>query len=624
LVAAATLILTAGVAVSVIAARVEAPRAAFVAQETKAAFSADVDSLDASLAILGATLSAPPNANDEQIHMAFLLARTRYKHVEAILEFYSPALAAALNSRRQEIDDDDQPPPSTLAPSGFPALERALWPSVNRDSIVAARKTVDGMRNAMTRLRWLAQDFSVTESQFIEFSRLELVRISTLGIAGFDAPITGAALTEAADALDAERSLFIRIAPRWPTLAREANQLEMSLARASTYLRGHRDFDTSDRLTIIVDYLEPVARSLDVFRRAAKIPPLVMPRQLRASAALPYDIDAFDTRIYAPSGTPDTTRNLIVLGKRLFNEPILSKTRARSCASCHLPGRAFSDGLVVAASIDPHAGRVSRNTPTLINAGLEPTQFADERAVTLEDQVVAVLRSPAEMGSSIERATDAVGNDATYRAQFARAFGTTPEHAVTPLRLRQALAAYVRSLVALDSRFDRAVHGDRAALTAEERTGFTLFMSKAGCGTCHFAPLFSGDTPPLYHASDVEVIGTPRVPSRARELDPDSGRARIDHLPNHLRAFKTPTLRNIALTAPYMHNGAFKTLGEVLDFYDHGGGLGAGAKIDDQTLAADSLHLSAGEKRAIIAFLKTLTDTNVVSRANRAVAIGSR
>ncbi len=615
---AAALVFIAGAAASVIAARATPPRAAIVAPEVKAMFSADIDSLDAALAALDSTLGRSSPASDERIHAGFVRARTRYKHLESIVEFYAPALAAALNSRRQEVDDDDQPPPSTLAPSGFPALERSLFPTVVRDSVAAARQTVVGMRKAMTRLRWLAQALNVTDSQLIEFSRLELVRVSTLGISGFDAPTTGAALLEAADVLDTERSLFARVSPaRWPALDRERTALDTSLMRASAYLRAHPDFVASDRLTIVVDYLEPAAHALDVFRRAAHIAPLSAPRQLRAYAALPYDVAAFDSRIYAPSGTPDTTRALLTLGARLFNEPSLSSSGARSCASCHVPSRAFTDGLVTAASIDVHGARVTRNTPTLINAGLQPSQFADERAATLEDQIIEVLRSAAEMGSSIEKATSAVARDSTYRLQFARAFGAEPERAVTPLRLRQALAAYVRSLVAFDSRFDRAVHGDRAALSGEERTGFTLFMGKAGCGTCHFAPLFSGDTPPLYHNADVEVIGTPRVPSRPRELDPDSGRARIDHLPNHVRAFKTPTLRNIALTAPYMHNGAFKSLDEVLDFYDHGGALGAGAKIDDQTLAPDSLHLTSSEKRAIVAFLKTLTDTSLVAGAAR-------
>jgi cytochrome c peroxidase len=143
-------------------------------------------------------------------------------------------------------------------------------------------------------------------------------------------------------------------------------------------------------------------------------------------------------------------------------------------------------------------------------------------------------------------------------------------------------------------------------------------MGKGGCGTCHFAPLFSGNTPPLYMGSDVEVIGTPASPRTPAMLDPDSGRAHVDGLPAHLRAFKTPSLRNVALTAPYMHNGTFRTLGEVLVFYDGGGGLGAGAHIANQTLSADSLHLSATERREIIAFLGALSDTVSQRRARQA------
>lgn len=312
----------------------------------------------------------------------------------------------------------------------------------------------------------------------------------------------------------------------------------------------------------------------------------------------------------APSTAPASSPELVALGERLFVEPMLSGDRMRSCASCYRPEQAFADGVTIAPSIDPRGSRVARNTPTLINAALQPAQFADERSVTLEDQALEVLRSAAEMHSSAERAAASLAADSAYRISFARAFGGAASVAVTPLRVRQALAAYVRTLVSLNSRFDRAVRGDTSALTAGERHGFTLFMGKAMCGTCHFTPLFSGNTPPLYMGSDVEVIGTPVTPSAPGTLDPDSGRARIDDLPNHLRAFKTPSLRNVALTAPYMHNGAFRTLDDVLLFYDHGGARGAGARIDDQTLSADSLHLSAEERDAIIAFLGSLTDTS--------------
>ena len=593
-----------------------APR---VGGDVRRVFRRDVDSLDHAFADLLAALapSTPRSARlrDGRVRAAFRRAREKYKHVEPLLEFYSPALAAALNSRRQEVDDDDQPPPSTLAASGFPALERALWPAIATDSLEAARKTVEGMRATIVRMRWLDGAIAVTDPQLIEVARLELVRISTLGIAGFDAPATGAALIESADALDGLRTLFAAAgADRWPRLAPERRTLDDRLATAASYLRSHADYENSDRLTILVDHLLPAAGALQDLRTAAHIEPLTMPRPLRADAPSPYAAQAFDARAYAPSGTPRSSAELRTLGARLFAEPRLSRDGSRSCASCHQPGRAFADGMVVARSVDSRGARVTRNTPTVLNVGLQPTQFADERAASLEDQVSDVLASVAEMGSSADHAAEVVARDSSYQMEFGRAFRVAPEGAVTPLRLRQAIASYLRSLGALDSRFDRAVHGDAGALSAEERHGFTLFMGKAGCGTCHFAPLFSGDTPPLYRASDVEVIGTPRSSSRLAAPDADSGRARVDHLPAHLRAFKTPSLRNVALTAPYMHNGVFRTLDDVVDFYDGGGASGRGAAISNQTLAPDSLHLTVAERHALVSFMRALTDSSYEKR----------
>src|SRR5262249_10568970 len=151
----------------------------------------------------------------------------------------------------------------------------------------------------------------------------------------------------------------------------------------------------------------------------------------------------------------------------------------------------------------------ARNTPTLINAALQPTLFDDSRVFTLEDQATDVLGSRNEMGGSLKTAAAAVQLREDYKDGFAKAFGVARDTAVTPRRLRLALAAYVRSLRATNSRFDRAARGDLSALTAEERDGFTVFMGKAKCGTCHFAPLFNGATPPWLTESEPEVIGVP-------------------------------------------------------------------------------------------------------------------
>lgn len=588
------------------AARYESPHPAL--DDVRKLISADVDSLDQSLAGLQSILGSG-RPDSARIRFAFRTARQRYKHLEAVAEFYAPALAAAFNSRRQEVDDDDAPPPATLSPSGFPALETVVFVPTSTIDTDSARRIVTTMRPLVGRLKDLLPALMPTSAQVIEIARLEIARVSTLGIAGFDAPGSGAGISESADALDGVRALLGAGGRQfWPGLTNERRAADSSLGDASRYLRANTDFDSFNRLAFIVGKSIPASNALDALRRAANTSSVQIPRAWRADAPSVYSPDAFNALAYAPSGTPAATPQLIALGTRLFFEPSMSGSGTRSCASCHTPSQAFSDGRVTAQSIDPTGARIRRNTPTLLNAAIQPAQFADERSVTLEDQALEVLRSPAEMGSSDVRAAAVLQSNTVYRTAFASVFAAQAEHAVTPLRVRQALAAYIRSLTALDSRFDRAVRGDTLALTSDERHGFTLFMGKAGCGTCHFAPLFGGNTPPLYMHADVEVIGTTRGPGAKSPLDPDSGRAAIDHLPLHLRAFKTPSLRNVTATAPYMHNGAFRSLDEVLRFYEAGGGLGRGARIDNQTLSADSLHLTTRERSAIISFLGALSD----------------
>jgi cytochrome c peroxidase len=165
--------------------------------------------------------------------------------------------------------------------------------------------------------------------------------------------------------------------------------------------------------------------------------------------------------------------------------------------------------------------------------------------------------------------------------------------------------------VRLDSRFDRAVRGDSTAVSAKERRGFTVFMGKGQCGFCHIPPLFNGMAVPAFDRSEVEVLGVPRSADTVHAVpDADPGRYAITHDGRDLHAFRTPSLRNVAVTAPYMHNGVYRTLDQVIDFYDRGGGEGIGARLPNQTLSVRRLHLSAADRRALIAFLGALTDTS--------------
>jgi cytochrome c peroxidase len=313
---------------------------------------------------------------------------------------------------------------------------------------------------------------------------------------------------------------------------------------------------------------------------------------------------------------------MVALGRELFFDPVLSRGERRACASCHQPERGFTDGLP--RSLPPAPGIVRRNAPTVVNAAFQGATFHDLRTTFLEDQVADVVGNADEMHRSLAEATAAVHARAEYWDAFRATFGDARDDRERQTQLRQALAAHLRSLQALDSRFDRYVRGDRSALTAPERDGFNVFMGKGKCGTCHFAPLFNGGVPPLYAKTKSEVLGVPARPVTARAVvDPDLGRFLVTRLPIHRHAFKTPTLRNVALTAPYMHNGVYHTLEEVVDFYDRGGGAGIGIALPNQTLPADSLRLTEEEKRAPVAFMQALTDTTSVRGRGRMVVGGA-
>jgi cytochrome c peroxidase len=333
-------------------------------------------------------------------------------------------------------------------------------------------------------------------------------------------------------------------------------------------------------------------------------------------AATLFDSAAFDVTAFAPLDAKAPTAAQVDLGRRLFHDTRLSGDGRRACSSCHLPEKAFTDGMRVNRARG--GAPLARNTPTVINSGLQLGVFSDLRTTYLEDQVTDVVENVDEMHGSLGTIALALGRDASLAARFRTAFTDQPvrgDTVVTAARIRSALAAYQRSLTRLDSPVDRALRGDVAALTDQARRGLNVFVGKAKCATCHFLPLTNGTVPPMYQKAEVEVLGTPNRAVTARAtVDPDQGRYRLTRAAPHLHAFRTPSLRNVALTAPYMHNGAYPTLESVVDFYDRGGGAGIGIALDHQTLPPDPLRLTAQERRELVAFMRALTDTSGTQR----------
>lgn len=565
------------------------------------AYVADVERADIALATLAGAREV------KTARAAFLEARIAYKRIEWLAEHYTPVTAAALNGPAVDKPDEENPK-VVVRPTGLQVIEAMLYrPDSGRGVLDSVAIQARIARVNVRRVRERLGETVVTDAQLFDAARIQIARIVTLGIVGFDTPFSANAMRESSASI---RALALALSG-YAAGTREAEWLQITARLSANYLDEHSTFASFDRFVFITQYANPLARQVGRVQRAAEVARLTDARPWLASANTVFDRGAFDPYAFAPPGARSSAPQIVALGERLFNDARLSAGNNRSCASCHDPARGFADGQRVPALIPTRdIQRPRRNTPTLYNAALQAAAFADARVAFLEDQVTTVVNDPREMGGNLGRTALSLHGDASYRGELAHAFGSIPARTEMSRAVRTALAAYMRSLVRLDSRFDRAMRGEESALGTDARRGFNLFMGKARCGTCHFAPLFNGTVPPMFTESEVEVIGVPVSTRRNARLDPDRGAGASDLAPLHDFAFKTPTVRNVAVTAPYMHNGVFRTLAEVVDFYDAGGGAGLGLRVPNQTLASDSLHLTRREKHDLVAFMRALTDTS--------------
>lgn len=335
-------------------------------------------------------------------------------------------------------------------------------------------------------------------------------------------------------------------------------------------------------------------------------------------------------------GLPETiaakdTPARVALGRRLFMDRRLSPNGTMSCGMCHVPEQAFAvTDLQTAVGLEGRSLR--RNAPTLLNAGLQRTLFHDGRTLSLEDQVWGPLLARDEMGngtrSAVVRRVTALRD---YRQWFRRAFGSAR---VTDHRIASALATYERSLVAAGSDFDRWAFGsDASALSDSAKRGHALFVGAAGCASCHridpdHAPFTDHDfhdtgvvalrAATLSRGVDIPLADNERTTLPLAEIESafgpnaqDLGREEVTHRREDRHRYKTPTLRNVALTPPYMHDGSLATLRDVIDYYDRGGGDSPGKDPRIRPLG-----LTDSQKEDLEAFLRSL-DSPAVARLAR-------
>jgi cytochrome c peroxidase len=303
-----------------------------------------------------------------------------------------------------------------------------------------------------------------------------------------------------------------------------------------------------------------------------------------------------------PSNNPQSPEKT-ELGKMLFFDRRLSGDGTMSCATCHIPELGFSDGQAI--SLNYPTTRNWRNSPTLINVAFNRFLFHDGRAETLEDQALFPMMSAFEMNQNLDFVEEEIRSVPEYLKLFKDVFG---DDDITRERMAMAIAAFERTLVSRNAPLDRFLSGNMEALSPEATKGYEIFISKGRCTECHFGINLIDDK---FHALNVpehpEFQADPRVAATRRfvakvyhyedyrKLQDDPGRYLISKDKKDWRAFKTPTLRDITKTGPYMHNGVFESLDDVIDFFDKGGGAG--------NTVLKPLNLNSEEKRALKVFM---------------------
>ncbi|WP_420573888.1 cytochrome-c peroxidase [Kordia sp.] len=534
----------------------------------------------------------------------FKASRIDFKRMEPILSFYNSANYYGLNKANLPKVDEGDNAEKVIEASGFQALEEAIA-ETNID--IAA---VHGYANDIySKLKLEQKHNSIlkhTNYKFLWLTRQALVRVMSLGISGFDSPVLLQSIPENKEVFTSLETYFTlhetvfkdqQLYKNWITALQEAQQA----------FDHAESFDSFDRYGFIKNQLQPM---LSLWNQTITDWQVEFPLQQKLNYGVDsfYDAATFNPNAFKPSYSPKVSPEIAQLGKDLFFDASLSDSETMNCASCHQPEKAFTDGLRF--SKDINGNFVQRNSPTLLYASLQQSQFYDARVENLENQILDVINNEKEFHANTDMIIAKLEKSSTYKKRFESLY----KQGINHKSVRNAIATYLRTLTPFNSKFDRNISGKENTFTAEETLGFNLFMGKGKCATCHFAPIFNGTVPPYFVESELEVLGVPKTKTwKNATVDDDLGRYYVAKAELKKYAFKTPTVRNASKTAPYMHNGVYDTLEEVMQFYNVGGGVGIGIELENQTLPPDPLNLTDNEIKAIIAFIHSLEDDKTES-----------
>lgn len=442
-------------------------------------------------------------------------------------------------------------------------------------------------------------------------NRLFILNIAAIYSTGFECPDRELIIPELKQMLADTRAIYTAFNTSFP-----------DYALTEKYMRAYNDLlnfvqsqpnsvAAFDHYRMLRDYVNPLfslnqAMIRDYRARSANFNDYTLSNEVASI----FDKKLYEGQntkgIYLPVDDSASLEEIKKTGKQLFYDPILSGNNQRSCASCHKSTDYFTDNNRTTSLQFDNMGSLPRNTPSLINTVYHHLIMLDGKHYALLNQAKDVVMNANEMGGTEKDVVEKVMSCSDYAKAFKKFVKWTPNSPKLKIdHIVSAVILYYSDFSKYYSPFDHSMNSNET-IPIEAIKGFNIFMGKAQCGTCHFPPQFNGVKPP-YISSEFEVLGIP-ADTMYSKLSKDTGRALVNPAMETWNAFRTPTVRNINHTAPYMHNGVFTTIDQILDFYDNGGGAGHKLNVANQTLSADSLHLSIEEKKQLKAFMQSLDE----------------
>lgn len=539
-----------------------------------------------------------------ELQEAVLNTRKAFKRTEFYLAFYYPEYTNEhFNGAPLLHIEKSETRAQVLEPEGLQVLDELVFSDEIEEKKNLASELAKKVKTAYLQLYASLEEKMPSETIILAL-RMQLVRTYTLGLTGFDTPGSLNAINEAKSSL---LSINQFLDTNFTTNKEETIQIQKLIITSIQYLDETPDFESLDRLEFLKKYLDPIYKKLKVFQSEEDKEYISLRSPWNPNSDSLFDEEFLNPYYFTELKQREDNEIVRALGKDLFYETKLSGNEKMNCASCHKPDKAFTDGAIKSLS-NANGKTVLRNAPTLLNAVYADRYFYDLRAFTLEQQAEHVIFNSEEFNTSYKEIISKLNSDTNYLTKFKKAFG---KKTITRDQFSKALVSYIISLKSFDSEFDKYIRNETDTISPEIKKGYNLFMGKANCATCHFVPTFSGLVPPLYTDSESEILGVLENPKATiLKLDGDNGRLdntiKNENAWIYEKSFKTTSVRNAGLTAPYFHNGAYETLEEVVDFYNNGGGEGLGLNVNNQTLASDKLNLTEKETKDLILFIKSL------------------